>query len=135
MNRQLRSLAALYPHTAAGGIEAAAVPEPVTGSVVDASGGSVSGDLLFFLAFSSQSAAEGFGFDFAHDTSLFKVATRLGAGGSFAVRLEPGYWYVPVWDDPNWASNNYFNAPENSANGAFTVESFTSESIGTIVGF
>jgi hypothetical protein len=135
MNRQLRTLSALYPRTVAGGIEAAQVPEPVTGSVVDSSGGSTSGDLLFLLAFSSRSAAQGFTFDFAHDTSAFKVATWILPGGSFAARLPPGYWYVPVWDDPNWASDSYFNSSESTTNGAFTVAPYTPQSVGVIVGF
>jgi hypothetical protein len=135
MNRQLRALAARYPHTAAGGLEAAQTPELVTGIVADATGAAVSGDRLFFLAFTSAAQAEGFRYDFASDTTVFKVATTIGAGGSFSVRLQTGYWYVPVWDDPSWASNNHFNASQSFTNDAFTVHSYNGENVGLILGF
>jgi hypothetical protein len=68
----------------------------ITGYVRDARGVSAAGGRLFFLAFARSAQAQSFNFDFNHDTSVFKVATQIGAGGAFTVRLQPGYWYVPV---------------------------------------
>lgn len=134
MNTQLRDLITRYPKTAAAS-EASEIPQPVTGSVADARGVSVAGDLLFFLAFTSAGPAQRFNFDFGHDTSAFKVATAIGPGGAFSVRLPPGYWYVACWDDPTMAFNSYFNAPLASGNDAFAVQPFTPTNVGLILGY
>jgi hypothetical protein len=134
MNAQLRDIVARYPKTAAAA-EVSEIPQLVTGSVSDARGVSVAGDRLFFLAFATPGQARGFNFDFNHDTSVFKVATTIGSGGTFAARLQPGYWYVACWDDPTLAFNGYFNAPLAPGNEAFTVHPFTPLAIGDILGY
>jgi tetratricopeptide (TPR) repeat protein len=136
MNTQLEAIASKYPATMAAA-EAAEVPEPVDGRIVDYSGASVNGDRLFLLAFSSEAQARGFQYNFAEDTSAFKVATTLGAGGSFTALLPPGYWYVAIWEDATQASYGYLNETIDwqHGNDAFTVRPFTPSSAGTIVGF
>jgi hypothetical protein len=134
MNARLHGLVARYPTTAAAG-EASETPQPVTGTVLDSRGVSAAGGRLFFLAFARSAQAQSFNFDFNHDPSVFKVATPIGAGGAFTVRLQPGYWYVAVWDDPTMAFNSYFNAPLASGNDAFIVRPFTPIHVGDILGY
>lgn len=134
MNAQFSTLLARYPNTAAARMAREAA-EPVNGVIADASGASTAGYRLYFLAFSSQAQAQGFQFDFTADGSVFKVATTVGAGGAFSVRLPAGYWYVPCWDDPAWASNNYLNASMSDGNSAFLVPTLTPVNVGQILGF
>ena len=134
MNAQLTALMSTYPHTAAAQMVREAA-EPVSGTLADSNGASTTGDRLYFLAFTSQGQAQGFRFDFNTDSSAFKVATDVGAGGAFTVRLPAGYWYVPCWDDPTWASNNYFNASMSPGNSAFLVSPLTPANIGLVVGY
>lgn len=134
MNAQLQQVVSQHPGTAAADL-AARTAEPVSGVVRDASGAPVDGDRLYFLAFTSQAGAQGFHYDFRSDTSVFKVGTVISGSGAFSVRLPPGYWYIPAWDDASQAANDYFNAPVSNSNDAFTVQAFTPASVGVIVGF
>jgi tetratricopeptide (TPR) repeat protein len=134
MNAQLQQVVSQHPGTAAADL-AARTPEPVSGVVRDVSGAPVDGDRLYFLAFTSQTGAESFRYDFRSDTSVFKVRTVIGGGGAFSVRLPPNYWYIPAWDDTSQVANNYFNAPISDSNDAFTVQAVTPGSAGVIVGF
>lgn len=136
MNAQLRSLAATYPHTAAAA-QILEVPQPVTGVVQDSvTNASVVGDRLFFVAFATQSDARSFNYDFSSNKIVFVAGARIGQGGAFTARLQPGYWYVPCWDDPSQPGNGYFNAPlAGNGNDAFAVAPLTPISIGTIVGY
>ena len=111
------------------------MPERVRGVVIDKSGSSVAGDRLFLLGFRTQGQARAFTFNFRHDTSVVKVATRLRSGGDFTVQLPPGLWYVACWDDPAQASNGYFNLPVAADNDVFTVRALAPGSAGIIVGF
>lgn len=133
MNARLTALAAKYPQTAAA-VASQEAPEPVSGVIQDRSGASVAGEQLIFLAFATAADASRFTFDFSADTSRFKVATTIGAGGAFTVRLAPGFWYVPCWDDPSQPPDD-FNSPVASNNAAFTVQSLRPASAGTIVGY
>ncbi|MGZ6320318.1 MAG: peptidase MA family metallohydrolase [Ktedonobacterales bacterium] len=136
MNAQLRSLAATYPHTAAAA-QIPEVPQPATGVVLDSvTNASVVGDRLFFVAFATQSDARSFDYDFSSNKIVFVAGARIGQGGAFTARLQPGYWYVPCWDDPSQPGNGYFNAPlAGNGNNAFAVTPLTPSSIGTIAGY
>lgn len=135
MNAQLRSLAAAYPHTAAAA-QIPEIPQPVSGVVQDSvTNASVAGDRLFFVAFATQSAARSFTYDFNSNKIVFVVGARIGPGGSFTARLQPGYWYVSCWDDPSLPGNGYFNAPLASGNDAFAIAPLTPANIGTIAGY
>ncbi len=136
MNAQLRSLATTYPHTAAA-TQAPEVPQPVTGVVRDSvTNASVAGDRLYFIAFATQADARSFDFNFDSHKVAFVTGATLGNGGAFTARLQPGYWYVPFWDDPSQASAHFFNAPLlGSGNDAFAVTSFTPANAGVITGY
>ncbi len=136
MNAQLRSLATTYPHTAAA-TQAPEVPQPVTGVVRDSvTNASVAGDRLYFIAFATQADARSFDFNFDSHKITFVTGATLGTGGAFTARLQPGYWYVPFWDDPSQATAHFFNAPLlGSGNDAFIVTSFTPAYTGVIAGY
>lgn len=136
MNAQLRLLTFTYPHTAAAA-QAPEVPQPVTGVVRDSvTNASVAGDRLFFVAFASQSDARSFDYDFSSNKFVFVVGARIGPGGAFTARLQPGYWYAPCWDDPSQPGNGYFNAPlTGNGNDAFFVTSFTPAYVGIFAGY
>jgi hypothetical protein len=135
MNAKLRAVVAQHTGTSAAAL-APRAPEPVTGMITNYSGAPTAGDRLFFLAFASANQARAFNYDFNHDASAFKVATVIGPGGAFTVRLQPGYWYIPCWDDPSQARNHYFNAPRaGTGNDAFTIQPFTPANAGVIAGY
>lgn len=136
MNAQLRSLAITYPHTAAA-TQAPEVPQPVSGVVRDSvTNASVAGDRLFFVAFATQADARSFDFDFSSGKIAFVSGARIGHGGAFTTRLQPGYWYVPCWDDPSQPDAHYFDGPLlGSGNDAFAVTSFTPAYVGVIAGY
>lgn len=136
MNAQLRTLAATYPHTAAAA-QIPEVPQPVTGIVQDSvTNAPVTGDRLFFVAFATQSEVRSFNYDFNAKNIAFVVGARIGQGGAFTARLQPGYWYAPCWDDPSQPGNGYFNAPlAGNGNDAFAVTSLVPATIGLIAGY
>ncbi len=127
MNRQLPALAGKYPQTGAAS-EAKETPEPVGGVIVDGSGHFPAHERLYFAAYTSHSSGASFG-----DDLVLMFATTIGANGTFSVRLQPGYWYVPFWEEPNipLGQVNVSSAGDLSA---FYVSPFTPANIGTIHG-
>lgn len=131
MNTALKSLQQSPNST--GGHLASAVPEAVSGTIVDANGASVAGDHLYFLGFSSRSDAV----KFSSGSTILNVnifATTIGKGGAFSIQLAPGFWYVPLWDDASQAQYYYLNGPQ-STSAVFTVSPFTTQNVGTITGY
>ena len=133
MNLLLLLAHAQYPHTLLA-TEASDVPESVTGTIRDVNGASTTKLRLFFLAFRTQAAAIAW-YSGNTDTSLFKVATNTGLNGVYQVRLQPGYWYLPIWDDPSQQKNNYFNISSLSTYDVFTLSPYAPIDIGTITGY
>lgn len=128
MNADLHTLVQEYPHTAAAS-EAGETPQPVSGVIQDSSGRNPAGARLFFAGYASRSDAINF-----NATNAVMVATTIGANGAFTVRLQPGYWYLPFWEDPTFALGNV-NTSLASNLGTFYVAAYTPISVGTLVGF
>lgn len=129
----LLQLAALQSPGSATASEAAEVPVEVSGTIQDA-GEDVSGQRAFFLAFTSQSAAQSFvsSSSITTDTSVLKVATTINADGSYTVRLPPGYWYLVVWSTA--PQSDYFHYENSSNNGVFQVVPFVSQVEAPLIG-
>jgi hypothetical protein len=127
MNRQLQALVAQYPQTSAAG-EAKEAPEPVGGVILDGSGNPASGERLYFGAYTSRNDASNFG-----NNNVLIVATTIATNGTFTVRLQPGYWYVPFWEEPN-LSLGQVNVSSASDLSAFYLSAYTPVNLGTIHG-
>jgi hypothetical protein len=132
----LFAIAATKQPQSATTAQASEVPQPVSGIVRDDSGTAVTGDTVFFLGFANPNAAQLFvASSFQDDGSLTKADATLGANGAFSVRLEPGYWYLPLWDDPTQAHNNYINVAMGSTLGVFQVAAYQPTVAGVITGY
>lgn len=127
MNAQLQTLVRTYANTAAAS-EAPESAEPVTGRVTDGAGASLSGQRIYFVAFTKQSDAD----TYHYAVAAFTVAAPIAAGNVFTVQLPAGYWYAPFWEDPT--QPNSFNSPAGAA-GVFFVQSYTPMTVGTFGGF
>lgn len=109
------------------------VPVPVTGIIKNTDAlVPVAGQRLFLLGFPTADSAHSFAFDFNNDTSVMKIATTVDATGGFQVQVPPGYWYVPLWENPTVADSA--NRPTAKDNAAFYVAPLASRDVGEIVG-
>ena len=132
MNVLLTLVAAQQP-TSANAAEASEVPEPVTGSVQDASGASVAGDQIFFLGFVNKADALKFSAS-QQEVDVTKATTTMSTDGTFTVRLEPGLWYLPMWDDPSQSNNNYVNISIAKDLSVFQSAPYRPTTVGNILG-
>ena len=128
MNTDLHALVHTYPHSAAAS-EAAETPQSISGTIQDSSGRNPAGERIFFMGYANQSAAISF-----NDTETVTVATTIAANGSFSVRVPPGYWYLPFWEDPTFALGQV-NMSLAGDLGTFYAPAYTPVQLGTIVGF
>ena len=129
----LLSFAAAQQSGAANAAEASEVPEMVTGRVQDASGANVAGDRIYFLGFTNQADAQKFSASQA-EVDVTKATTTLGPDGSFTVRLEPGLWYLPMWDDASQSRNNYVNISTAKDLSVFHVAPYRPLTVSDILG-
>jgi tetratricopeptide (TPR) repeat protein len=128
----LLQLAATQQPGGATASEAAEVPVAVNGTIKGATRGT-GGERAIFLAFTSQSAAQGFlSPATTTDASVFKFATTINADGSYTVRLAPGYWYLVLWDDASQPGNLNFSRAADF--GVFMVVPFATQYEATIMG-
>lgn len=133
MNLLLLQTHVQHPHTLLA-TEASQAWQQVSGALRDYSGASTGQVRVFFLAFATQTAAENW-FQASTDTGLFKVATTTADDGTWQVRLQPGYWYLTIWDDPSQASNYYFNSSKSSDLSVFKVVPYQTTSGISILGY
>jgi len=122
------------PTTAA---QASEVSVPVTGRVQDGNRSvNPKGDQLIFMGFTTKNGPlDWLNATTYSDKTSIKVITTLGDNGTFTTTLPPGYWYLPLWDDPTQVSNNYFNFVINANRGVFYLGAYQPMNVGVLSGY